>query len=605
MCTKIVLVITLLLSQLFVGFSLDNGHLLPALGFSTWNHFGGSVSDSLLREVADAMVSSGLVAAGYRYLNLDDGWCVGRNTTPPYNPIPDPKLFPVGFLPIAEYLEERNLTLGLYTARGSTTCLERPGSNGYEVTDANFYAENKIGYLKEDSCGGITNGTVWEQYARMRNALNQTNRSIYFSITEAVPYTDGHPSMHCYGDNVFTVVPWYQSGLDPTTLANSYLVEYCNNMDFFGYTDGDPQPGGMLSNLDAQQLLTFDNLTVPGAFNDNDMLEVCNGGQTTSEYRAQFSLWAILASPLILGNDPRNMDQDCLDIITNADVIAVNQDPLVKRAKLVYQWPEAIWPNVSSSSSSYRRNYPLTDQAAPAPYQTGSLTMAPCNTSSPAQLFTFNASGTGLLSNIGTNFCLTYGGYHEANTFLGSCTNWTSPGIGSQLWYFTNNNTINNQDNPGKVLDIYDCNVTGTNSVQVCTEGAADCYASSGNPGCGNNNQIFQFNFDSPTIPSVIRSVLDNNEYCVTAAPLPTPKVNIQLQIWAKPLVDGSISAIAFNRSPGPLLANFTWSLIGIPPTATVNVTDLWTKSNGIYTDIYQPTVQPHDVVMIKATIVQ
>lgn len=107
----------------------------------------------------------------------------------------------------------------------------------------------------------------------MRDALNATGRPIYFSVTQALPYNDAHPKMHCYGSSVFTVLPWIQQGLDPTSLANSYLVEYCNNMDEFGFTAGVPHAGGFLSNLDSQQLLTLDNLTVQGAYNDNDMLQ--------------------------------------------------------------------------------------------------------------------------------------------------------------------------------------------------------------------------------------------------------------------------------------------------------------------------------------------
>lgn len=440
----------------------------------------------------------------------------------------------------------------------------------------------------------------------MRDALNATGVPIYFSITEAVTFTDGHPSMHCYGpDNVFTVIPWVQQGLDPTTLANSYLVEYCNNEDTFGYTAGIPHPGGFLSNLDSQALLAYDNLTVPGAFSDNDMLEVCNGGQTVAEYRSQFSTWSILASPLILGNDPRNMDADCLAIITNADVIAVNQDPLVVRGKLVLQWPQATWPNNTGLAA------PAV--AAPAaPFAVASLGMALCNASDPAQAFTYNASGTGQISTP-DGLCLVYGGYAEANTYIGQCVNWTSPGIGSQLWTLTGTTnpaggSINVVDNAGKVLDVYNCNVSAANSVQVCTQGAADCFAAGGAPaGCGNANQVFRF--DPSTANSPIVSSLDNWQYCVQVQPLPPPVVDIQLQMWAKPMADGSVAAVAFNRSPQPLLANFTWQLINlaVPAGASVSVKDLWSKNVTVYPSGvagFSVTVQPHDVVMVRASAV-
>jgi hypothetical protein len=247
--------------------ALDNGAgLLPALGWSTWNTFGGNVNDALLRESADTMVSSGLRDAGYEYINLDDGWCVGRNATGYM--VADPKLFPAGIKPIVDYIHSKGLKFGIYTARGSLTCLGRPGSDMHEEQDAALWAEWGVDYVKEDSCGGTTHGTMWEQYARMRDALNKTGRPIYFSITQAEDWKDGHPRMHCYGNGAFSTLFWTTADppLDPRTLANSYLVEYCNNVDDFGYTDGSPRPGGFLSNLDSQQLLTWDNMTGPGAW---------------------------------------------------------------------------------------------------------------------------------------------------------------------------------------------------------------------------------------------------------------------------------------------------------------------------------------------------
>jgi len=188
-------------------YSLDNGvGLTPALGWSTWNTFQGSVSDSLLRESADAMVSSGLLAAGYEYINLDDGWAIGRDGQG--NIIVDPKLFPNGLKPVSDYIHSKGLKFGMYTARGSTTCMGRPGADGHEEQDAAFYASIGTDYLKEDSCGGHTNGTMWEQYERMKVALNRTGRPIYFSITQAESWNDGHPHMHCYGDGAFSTLFW-------------------------------------------------------------------------------------------------------------------------------------------------------------------------------------------------------------------------------------------------------------------------------------------------------------------------------------------------------------------------------------------------------------
>ena len=253
---------------------------------------------------------------------------------------------------VVDYVHSKGLSFGIYTARGSTTCMGRPGSDSHEQQDANTYASWGVDFLKEDSCGGTEHGTVFEQYARMRDALNATGRKIFFSITEAVPWTDRYERMHCYGDNVFVTKGWVAQGLDIVGLANSALVEYCNNEDMFGSTAAIAGAGGFLSNLDSQQLLTYDNLTTTGFSNDNDMLEVCNGGQSASEYRAQFSTWAILASNLILGHDIRNQSPDCLAIIANKDVILVNQDPLAVRGTLVLQWPQAVYPTTNAAGAS-------------------------------------------------------------------------------------------------------------------------------------------------------------------------------------------------------------------------------------------------------------
>lgn len=231
------------------------------------------------------MVSNGLRAAGYEYVNLDDGWAVNRTAAGVL--VADPALFPPsrpgandGIKVVADYIHARGLKFGIYTARGSQTCLKRPGSDSHEALDARTWASWGVDYLKEDSCGGTTHGTVWEQYERMRDALNATGRPIYYSITQTVKFDDGEARarMHCYGTKVFTTLTWVAEGKDPRGLANSFLVEYCNNQDFFGWTGGGrgfvPLPGGFLSQLDSQALLTHDNLTTSGAYNDMDMLEV-------------------------------------------------------------------------------------------------------------------------------------------------------------------------------------------------------------------------------------------------------------------------------------------------------------------------------------------
>lgn len=473
-------------------------------------------------------------------------------------------------------------------------------------------------YLKEDSCGGTTHGTMWEQYVRMRDGLNKTGRPIYFSITQAQDWDDGHARMHCYGSGAFSTLFWTTANppLDPRTLANSYLVEYCNNMDMFGDTDGYPNgPGGFLSNLDSQQLLTWDNMSMPGSFNDNDMLEVCHGtAQTYEEYSAQFSTWAILASPLILGNDIRSMTDDCKSIILNKEVIAVNQDPLGIRGRLAIQWPLAVWPSVDppAASSAVSTSAPSTSpllRGAPTP--TGTLTLLPCNTTSPAQLFTFTP--TGFLQSQATGDCLTYGGYRESNLAPTACTGWSVPGIGSQLWApNASTGALHVVGNLEKVMDVLDCNVTSTPTpVQVCTGGGSDCFSNptSPPPGCGpTTGQAWDFSFSttSPSAtsaPSTLESRVGGGGFCVAVAPPHPNPIDIRLQVWVKPLVDGSVAFLAFNRHTQPILANVTWGILGwgdsqkLALRNIVNHTDL-----GVFTGpTFSFQVLPHTHVFIKA----
>jgi len=534
---------------------------------------------------------------------------------------------------VVDYVHSKGLTFGIYTARGSTTCMGRPGSDSYEQQDANTYAAWGVDFLKEDSCGGTTHGTVFEQYARMRDALNKTGRAIFFSITEAVPWTDKYEKMHCYGDNVFVKKPWVAQGLDIVGLANSALVEYCNNEDVFGSTAAAGGPGGMLSQLDSQQLLTYDNLTVPGFTNDNDMLEVCNGGQTAAEYRSQFSTWAILASNLILGHDLVSQSPDCLAIIANKDVIAINQDPLVVRAKLVLQWPSAVYPTTNANAAaaeaaataaamtaesgapfertlpprshaprrSRRRGPGEPDVRAPYPLPVSDYTMAPCNASAPEQLFAFDAT-LRMIKNVAAGDCVTYGGFSEANVHGGACVGWTQPGIGSQLWAplgAAGNVTLTVVDNTEKALDVIDCAVNAPNTVQVCTFGGADCYSGAPPAGCGVAGQLWAF--DAGGAPSTIASSAGGFSRCVArVAPPPPP---IVMQVWAKPLANGDVALLAFNRDTQPAVANLTMAFAGWPEGASATLYDVWAHASlGSVTGSWSVEVAPHDVYMVRAT---
>ncbi len=280
---------------------LDNGlALTPPMGWNSWNKFGCDVSEKLIREMADAMVATGMRDAGYRYLVIDDCWQVVRDGRG--NIVPDPERFPSGMKVLADYVHSKGLLFGLYSDAGTKTCQGRPGSHGFETNDANLYAAWGVDYLKYDWCNtqGIDPKAA---YPAMRDALSKCGRPIVFSMCE-------------WG----TSKPWL----------------WAKDVGNLWRTTGDIQDcwdcrrdwGGMgwTHILDLQ--VGLENHAGPGHWNDPDMLEVGNGGMGIEEYRAHFSFWCLLAAPLMAGNDLRSMSKETVDILTNREAIAVNQDPL-------------------------------------------------------------------------------------------------------------------------------------------------------------------------------------------------------------------------------------------------------------------------------------
>jgi len=280
--------------------------LTPPMGWNSWNKFACNVSDELIRGMADAVVKSGMKDAGYQYVVIDDCWQVSRDQDG--NIVPDPQRFPSGIKPLADYIHSLGLKFGIYSDAGSKTCAGRPGGLGHEYQDALKYAAWGVDYLKYDWCSTTTQDAK-ASYANIRKALDTAGRPIVLSICEwgtAKPWLWGKE----VGGNL-----WRTTG-DIKDQWEGKLK----------WQDGSCCGYGMLNIVDQQ--VGIESFAGPGHWNDPDMLEVGNGGMTDTEYRSHFSLWAMLAAPLIAGNDLRNMTPAIHDILTNREAIAVNQDPL-------------------------------------------------------------------------------------------------------------------------------------------------------------------------------------------------------------------------------------------------------------------------------------
>ena len=253
----------------------------PPMGWNSWNKFGCNVSEKLVKEMADAMAASGMADAGYEYIVIDDCWQVDRDADG--NIVPDPERFPSGMKALADYIHGLGLKFGLYSCAGSYTCQGRPGSKGHQFQDALQYAKWGVDYLKYDWCSNDGQNAK-AAYQTMSEAIKASGRPIVVT-----------PDIRAIYDGVFD---WGGVGVLQCIDAAADLYPYAG----------------------------------PGHWNDAEMLEVGNGELTWDESVTHFSMWCMLAAPLMSGNDLREMDYKTRQILTNKEVIAVNQDPLGKQA---------------------------------------------------------------------------------------------------------------------------------------------------------------------------------------------------------------------------------------------------------------------------------
>jgi alpha-galactosidase len=284
------------------GQKFDELAKTPPMGWNSWNKFQCDVNEELIRETADAMATNGMKDAGYQFVNIDDCWQGARDAQGFIQP--NPQKFPSGMKALADYVHSKGLKFGIYSDAGAKTCGGYPASRGHEYQDALTYAQWGVDYLKYDWCG-CEDLNAKGAYTTMRDALHAAARPIVFSICE-------------WGQNK----PW----LWAADVGNSWRTTGDISSCFDCKIDhGNWYQWGVLQIIDMQKPLR--EYAGPGHWNDPDMLEVGNG-MSANEDRTHFSMWCILAAPLISGNDLRHMNPETLGILTNKKVIAVDQDKL-------------------------------------------------------------------------------------------------------------------------------------------------------------------------------------------------------------------------------------------------------------------------------------
>ena len=309
---KKLLVLLLCLVTTACAQKFDGLALTPPMGWNTWNTFAVDIHESLIRETADAMVANGLRDAGYTYIVIDDAWSLKQRDREG-NLVADPGKFPSGMKALGDYLHARGLKFGIYSCAGTETCGGYPGSWGHEFQDARLFASWGVDYLKYDWCNHGT-AEARDAYTRMRDGLHAAGRPVVFSLCE-------------WGQNK----PWEWAG------EVGHLWRTSGDI----YSSYDGRKGwesGWKRILDQQYDMVSSNgpdgigkYAGPGHWNDPDMLEVGTHGLSYAESRAHFSRWCILAAPLIAGNDVRHMEPGITALLTDRDVLAVDQDSLGKQ----------------------------------------------------------------------------------------------------------------------------------------------------------------------------------------------------------------------------------------------------------------------------------
>ena len=511
------LVLLILISY---SLSLDNGlGKTPQMGWNSWNKFGCNINEKLIYNTIDSLIDTGLAKAGYNYVNLDNCWQSSRDSSGKI--VVDSKAFPNGIKPLIDYAHSKGLKFGLYSDAGYKTCAGRPGSLGYEEIDAKTYAEWEVDYLKYDNCN--TDGSKPEvRYPVMRDALLKQKRPIFYSMCE-----------------------WGVD--DPATWAKDVGNSWRTTGDIFNNWNS------MITIIDEND--KWYEYAGPGGWNDPDMLEVGNGGLTVEEEKIHFGLWCLSKAPLLIGCDITNMSKSTFEILTNPELIAVNQDPLgIQGHKIKTVQPK---PNFDVHF-----------------YNLAEVIVTDC-TDGDEQKWVFKNDGS--IRNLKEDYCIEIPNCQEGVVNVGvfTCHIGDEESCGkskNQQWNKNKDDTISSQLK-NSCLDVYDFHGPAV-TMFGCTAGA---------------NQKFVYDSNKKT--------LKNGNRCLS-----TINFLDYLEVWAGKLSGNSYAVMLVNRSKIKADMIARWEEIGLPKGEAV-VRDLWARKDlGTFTDSFTASVEPHSSYFLKIT---
>ena len=502
---------------------LDNGvGRTPQMGWNSWNKYGCNISEEIILDSIDALNETGLIEYGYNYIIIDDCWQSSRFENGTI--IPDPINFPHGIKPLVEYAHSKGLKFGLYSSVGLYTCKGRPGSFGFEEIDAQTYAEWGVDYLKYDNCF-INETSSIKRYQIMRDALNKTGRKIFYSISNW-----GKENVNKWGK--YTGNSW-RTTKDIKDKWNSMIRVIDLNNRWY-------------------------KVAGPGGWNDPDMLEVGNGGMDLEEYKVHFGLWAISKAPLLIGCDLTNMTQEIKNILTNPEVIGINQDILGQQGRKI-KYIKIKLPD------DYIYNLEPND-----------IEVAKCN-GKKEQKWYINEDGS--IRNNNENLCIEIPS--SSTDIVQLRTNKCHLGNETEFGESKNQEWIYYKENKTIISKLYEDKCIHLHSFNYPYAMLYPCE--------DKINQKWEYDENEHTLKSMGK--------CLTMYINEEAK-----EVWAGNLSDGSYAVLLLNKGTFTNELEITWEEIGFN-NKEAKIRDLWERKDlGYFKNGYKISLKSHTSQFLKIT---